>query len=283
MPHLKEVHLKPTRSLTSWVVAPPRHAPAVDAALLQSMFTGAVTVKVENAPRVDQLLAELFGLPLGAIDWGTLIGAPDEAIVHVAAVQIPNFLANPIQYLNAISVRCEHFYIDDYGVELQFYTQPGSRQVIAELVNFYLTDFAPAGLGSAMFARLAAAIGAAFGGAVAQVKTLAGRMLPEDEARHGRRLVGYYVWAALGFDQELAEIYRHDQPDPWSCLAEPSAPGWAACRTLQDLLQCEQGKAWWLENGRPAELWFDLRANSRSRQVLRASLCQKQLDAFCPA
>jgi hypothetical protein len=131
-----------------------------------------------------------------------------------------------------------------------------------------------------MFAKLVAALSTTFPGVLCQLKTIAGRMLPADEQRHGRLLVGYYVWPALGFDRDLQQIYQPVAGNPWAGLPRPPAALLQPGATLQDLLECAEGKPWWLENGRPAELCFDLRPNSRSHQVLWASLCRKQLAAL---
>ncbi|MCA8451905.1 hypothetical protein [Burkholderia vietnamiensis] len=75
-------------------------------------------------------------------------------------------------------------------------------------------------------------------------------------------LIGYRYWPKLGFDGQLEDEER-------------AVPVFAACRTVQDLLEIDE--AWWAANGSQRLMEFDLAADSRSWTKLLDYLLDKGL------
>ncbi|HDR9159134.1 TPA: hypothetical protein QDB05_005709 [Burkholderia vietnamiensis] len=75
-------------------------------------------------------------------------------------------------------------------------------------------------------------------------------------------LIGYRYWPKLGFDGQLEDEER-------------AVPVFAACRTVQDLLEIDE--AWWAANGSQRLMEFDLAADSRSWTKLLDYLLDKEL------
>src|SRR5258708_17144107 len=72
---------------------------------------------------------------------------------------------------------------------------------------------------------------------------------------------GYKVWPALGYNARIPASLRGSLPDTLT-----------GARTLLDLYALPGGRAWWAQHGIPTQMYFNLRAGSRSRQVLAAAL-----------
>lgn len=70
---------------------------------------------------------------------------------------------------------------------------------------------------------------------------------------------GYYTWPRLGYDAPIPKMQRDKLP-----------ANLASAKRLSDLMRTEQGRAWWKENGKGLSMKFDLKAESKSRQVLEA-------------
>ncbi|OXJ06679.1 hypothetical protein [Burkholderia sp. HI2500] len=75
-------------------------------------------------------------------------------------------------------------------------------------------------------------------------------------------MIGYRYWPKLGFDAPLE-------------AAEQAIPEFAACQTVQDLLELDA--AWWTDHGSQRLMEFDLGADSRSWAKLLDYLLDKEL------
>jgi hypothetical protein len=84
---------------------------------------------------------------------------------------------------------------------------------------------------------------------------------------HGDTRNGYYSFARMGFEADL-------KPNEIKVLRE-LAPG---AKTVQDLMTIgEPGREWWREYGTGRKMVFSLRDESRSLNVLRAYLRERQI------
>lgn len=81
---------------------------------------------------------------------------------------------------------------------------------------------------------------------------------PRSAARHG-----YYVWAVLGFD---ASLTLREQRSLW--------PPLVGSQTLNEVM-LRGGEEWWRIFGGERKMIFDLRANSKSEQILLAYMQRK--------
>lgn len=75
-------------------------------------------------------------------------------------------------------------------------------------------------------------------------------------------MIGYRYWPKLGFDAPLE-------------AAEQAIPAFAACQSVQDLLELDA--AWWTDHGSQRLMEFDLGADSRSWAKLLDYLLDKEL------
>ena len=78
---------------------------------------------------------------------------------------------------------------------------------------------------------------------------------------------GYYTWPRLGYDGKLT-AFRKGQLPQWLKDKKP--------QTVRDLFDIEGGKEWWKESGGSVNMEFDLREGSRSLEVLRNYLKEKE-------
>lgn len=122
--------------------------------------------------------------------------------------------------------------------------------------HFFLKDHVtPAGFATVTFALCA--ITAQLADLNAITLTAAGG--PEDD-----RYVGYKVWPKLGFDAELA--------------GEETAEALhlKQCKTVLDVLAIDP--IWWIANGSPRLMRFDLSPDSASWRKLISYICEKVLS-----
>ncbi|QDQ25261.1 hypothetical protein FNU76_02225 [Chitinimonas arctica] len=85
--------------------------------------------------------------------------------------------------------------------------------------------------------------------------------------KYDDEMVGYYVWAQLGYDASLTESeqlqWRRDSGSN------------NAVTTIQALLEQPDGLAWWRLNGYGRIMQFDLSPGSPSIKVLNAYLAKE--------
>lgn len=80
----------------------------------------------------------------------------------------------------------------------------------------------------------------------------------ETYAAKGTDANGSYTWPVLGYDRLLNSKEKSE--------AEAS---FGKVKTVQDILDKPNGKAYWLANNRPGDMIFDLQKGSRNSNVLR--------------
>lgn len=76
--------------------------------------------------------------------------------------------------------------------------------------------------------------------------------------------VGYYAFARLGFDRVFLPERRKALPTEFSQVVR-----------LSDLMKLENGREWWLQNGWPVDVEFDVAPNSASVAMLKAYFAEK--------
>ncbi|WP_156173782.1 hypothetical protein [Cupriavidus basilensis] len=76
-------------------------------------------------------------------------------------------------------------------------------------------------------------------------------------SRDSAHFNGYYTWPRLGYDAELEPGERARLPEPLQYAT-----------TVLDLMDSEEGRAWWYENGAGRLMEFDLKPDSRSWAIL---------------
>ncbi len=90
------------------------------------------------------------------------------------------------------------------------------------------------------------------------------------ELRAGRRRGenGYYTWPRFGFDGALTPTLRAALPDRFR-----------TAKTVLDLIETREGRAWWREHGETIDVCFDLTPGSRSRRTLRRYVVERMAKA----
>lgn len=78
------------------------------------------------------------------------------------------------------------------------------------------------------------------------------------------KMVGYYVWARLGFDAELLPLHKE----------EAKKAGFDV-KKVSDLMKTPEGRKYWKDNGSSLEMEFDLSDNSYSMNTLTAYTAKK--------
>lgn len=80
----------------------------------------------------------------------------------------------------------------------------------------------------------------------------------ETYAKRGEGINGYYTWSRLGYDRMLTKSER-------SAAESVTGP----VKSVQDIFDKPNGKAYWSANGKSGDMVFDLDKNSRNSKILR--------------
>lgn len=195
--------------------------------------------RARGLPSVGDLARALFARELPALEWASLVGAPDGARVDV--------LSDSSDYGPVVHLRMAHPWLE--GAALRYvYRDPEDRVAIRNEL-LIVRDEAPEGVGVRLLAlqvRAARALGLAYLSAYAA-------------GGPGSPFVGYSVWPRLGYNGPIPSAVRRRLPLEYQ-----------DARDLLDLLVRPGGAVWWRRHGTGFEATFDLGAGSRSLAVLAA-------------
>ncbi len=195
----------------------------------------------------ERIARRLFQRPLETWEYAGLAGAPDDAQVEIGASwgKLYIEIGDP-----AAATYRGYYYVRRATAHLV---------VINDGFHIPLRHLQRRGLGLHILHRQVAAA-AALG--VDRIEVLAGRRREEN---------GYYTWPRFGFEGVLPARLRRMLPIDLR-----------GAKTVLDLMECEQGRAWWRENGVTIGAMFDLAAGSRSRAALDRYVRTKMNSASGP-
>jgi hypothetical protein len=216
----------------------------------------------EELDRVTGLLTRFLGAGAVPADVAHLVGALDDATVHLAASPEGQ----------QIHVRIEHADFEHWERHLRL-DKDGKLYLWNEKMRIR-ADKQGGGIGAS---RLRAQVENAFYGGIAYIACHAARVNAENPDPK-RAFMGYLLWPKCGFDQTLDELENGtDNADDVRKGTPAAFPEVAAAirelfgddvKSIQDLFEAEDGPEWWQVNG--VELYhavFDLSAGSRSVKV----------------
>lgn len=193
----------------------------------------------------ERVVQRLFGRILDPREHAGLAGAPDDARVEIGASDGKLYL----EIHDPRSAAYRGFYY--------VYCKKSLVLILNDGFCIQARDRRGRGFGFQVFFRQARNA-AAFG--VDRIETVAGRNRDEN---------GYYTWPRYGFEGKLPSDVQHDLP---GALRH--------CRTILDLMLCEQGRSWWREHGVKVAVAFHLALRSRSRTVLQRYVREKIASGY---
>jgi hypothetical protein len=213
----------------------------------------------EELQKLSELLTRILGAEAVPEDVAHLVGALDDATVHLTTDPGGQQIHACIEHADF-----EHW-------ERHLRTDKGGRVFIWNEKIRIRADKQAAGIGAS---RLRAQVENAFHGGIAYLACHAARVNVQNPDPK-RAFIGYVLWPRYGFDQTLDELERGtDNADDVRKGTPAAFPEVAAAirqqfgesvRSIRDLLLEKGGLAWWQPNG--VELYhavFDLTAQSRS-------------------
>jgi hypothetical protein len=212
---------------------------------------GRSQARVQVAPgqtesQIVALMRSLLGRPRATIqDAANLAGAPDDAVVTVAAI--------PRHGRRIIEVQAESHAVQ---FRMLLYRRFDGKPILENDQIDVSEELQRRGHGARFVGRQ---VEHAIRLGLAEIQGYATR---DDQMGD----VGYWVWPVFGFDGILPEKILRKLP-----------PVLAAARRVNDLLQTEQGKQWWFKNGDSINVAFDLGPRSASLHWFRAYLRRKGL------
>lgn len=204
----------------------------------------------------DRALELLDNIGWEAEDVAAVVGAPDDAYVHVDSMY--QGLGVTV-YHDDIKRMYRIIHPVKESIEMRNATEGTALEISNE--EFEMADGkGKKGLGGEIFARQVAA---ASRRGVKRIVTIAAK----DEA-HDPPLVGYTVWAKLGYDSPIDEVGKSVRRK-----VEQEFP---QARSILDVTNTIQGGEWWTKNGSSFVGAFKLSEKSRSMQRLAAYRLRKQ-------
>jgi hypothetical protein len=216
----------------------------------------------DKAERVNELLMTFLGEGVVPQDVAHLVGALDDATVHLQTSVDGQQIHARIEHADFEQWE-RHLRKDKHG---KIYLWNEKMRVKA--------DKQRGGIGAK---RLRVQVENAFYGGIAYLACHAARVNAANPDPQ-RAFFGYFLWPRCGFDQTLDELEKGtDNVDEVRKGTPATFPEVTAAirkqfgedvTSIQDLLEAEGGPEWWLTNG--VELYhavFDLTAGSRSLEV----------------
>ncbi len=216
----------------------------------------------EELAKLSELLTRFLGEGAVPEDVAHLVGALDDATVHISA--------SPDE--EQIHARIEHVDFEQWERHLRK-DKDGKVYIWNEKMRIR-ADKQGAGIGAS---RLRAQVENAFYGGIAYIACHAARVNAQNPDPQ-RSFIGYSRWPKCGFDQTLDELEKGtDNADDVRKGTPTAFPEVARMireqfgddvESIQDLLEKRGGLEWWQTNG--VELYhalFDLTAGSRSLNV----------------
>lgn len=206
--------------------------------------------KVAVADDAKRRAVELFGHELTDLEWLRLAQAPDGAQVTVRI--------SPSSPSRALQIITEHPLFDFPSIIHVSKRRDG--QLIATADQFGVSPQAPRSFGTRLFAYMV--MQAKLKG-VAYIVTEAARefTMPDGETRDAN---GYYTWARWGANCTLSNDFYH-------------IPEQFRNKELVDIMQTEDGRRWWRDNGQTEEMIFDLRGQNKSLDTLFNYLTEQRI------
>ncbi|HVX15944.1 MAG TPA: hypothetical protein VHC22_32470 [Pirellulales bacterium] len=192
-----------------------------------------------QSPSSKKLLRRLG---VRAKDIPSLIGAPDDAVVHAEFDRWDGMIDATISEPR-------------YSLKRRFGIDEDGRKFI-ENDNFEIHPDHRGGTGLSIFAK--------------QVHhaTQAGFSYIKAYAARSPTYNGYYTWAVFGYDQDIDKL--------GAGLRDAIRRQFPSANTIQDVLDEEDGREWWKTHGGAFEGVFDLTPGSRSQQVLARYIKSKR-------
>lgn len=95
----------------------------------------------------------------------------------------------------------------------------------------------------------------------------------ENDIQH---LVGYYVWARLGYNatlDQILDVLSSEQRERFLILEKRNAP--LSALTMHDLMMTQEGRDWWRAKGFEWKATFDVRPKSKDMKVLETYMKAK--------
>jgi hypothetical protein len=203
-------------------------------------------VRLHDPDTVARAGVALFGRVLQPSEWAEAVGAPTGATVNVSVE------AQPEESDPEVVVRVDHPLLVG-SMERRF--RRTVEDIVVRNVHFHVHDQAPAGFGTAVFARQ-----------VAGLRRLGvSRIEAEIAGSAASPYNGYYTWARMGFDAPLTAAERRQLP-----------PHLVGARTLHERITAPGGREWWRRRGSGREAVFDLSPMSPHGAILRAYLEERE-------
>ena len=187
----------------------------------------------------------ICGIVLSDTDICRLSGAPDGSCISVS---VSDF---------GFSMVVENRGIFQYPSEISLVRLSGADDQVMILDELIMlrSNALPAGFGLRMFAIQAHA--AADMGISAIALEAAG-------SSASSIFNGYYTWPRYGFDAKIDQQLLRNLPETLTGAA-----------SVADLMESQEGRSWWLENGHESCMEFDLTPGSRSWQTLKRVMKEK--------
>ncbi len=190
-------------------------------------------------PPVPELARALFGTGIAEATWAALVGAPDGAVIEVL---VDSSDAGP-----AIQLRLHHPWL--VGPAIRYVYRDRDGRVAVRNVYLQVDDAAPPGIATRILAHQ-----------VAAAKMLGVDYLTAEAAGGpASPLIGYFVWARLGYTGPIPDRVRQRLPAVYRDAVD-----------VLDLVTRPGGAEWWRRYGQAFEATFDLREGSRSLDALTA-------------
>jgi hypothetical protein len=201
----------------------------------------------------QQTIQATFGRALSDQEVASLVGAQHGDLVTVTTI-------------GGGSALQLHLYQPDglYEAQRTVERDPTTGQIALDNSAFQVRDTGQ-GLGTRVFidqVRSAAALG------VATILTVGGKGNVTTDLGVMTNANGYYTWPRLGYTGSLMADFADKASQ---------ALGYRVT-TVMDLMQTPEGRDYWRANGYQTDLYFDLRPDSPSRQILAAYAAAKGLD-----
>lgn len=178
-----------------------------------------------------------------------MVGAPDGSRVVVGD-------AKTLEWgeIGEIAALLYHPYIKDYAIRVFADAATGERGIRNEVLERIAN--APDGFILRLFSQQVAAA----------ARYDYARILTYAAGKPGGHMNGYYTWPRIGYDGTFSAEESAKLPE-----------NLRTAQTVQDLMASPEGRQWWKTNGWAKELSFDLKAGSRSRQVLENYLVERKI------
>lgn len=194
--------------------------------MAQRDATGATRVRLHGADAIAEASSAFFGRVLLQSEWVTAAGAPPGAHVDVSVEVAPDRGPDVV-------VRVLHPYLVG---SMERRVRRAADGVVVRNVHFHVHEAAPAGVGTAAFARQVDAL-----------RRLGVRRIEAEIAGSAASPYnGYYTWARMGFNAPVTAGEQRRLPAHLS-----------GARTLHELLTAPGGREWWRRYGTGREAVFE--------------------------